>query len=78
MSTARLALERTYASTGKPAGELSGAFRSDIKKHLKPGTKNQIAIRVTHSSGLGGMCLPPILFATQEECSTEQLEKYRN
>ena len=72
-----LAFERTYASTGKPVGEMSGAFSCDVKKHLKPGVKNKIAVRVTHAVGLGGICLPPMLLGTQDECSTEQLDKYR-
>jgi hypothetical protein len=73
-----LAFERTYASTGKSPGELPGACSSDIKKYLKPGVKNKIAVRVTHALGLGGICLPAMLLGTKEECSTEQLDKYRH
>jgi len=72
-----LAFERTYASTGKSPGDLNGACSSDIKKYLKPGMKNKIAVRITHAVGLGGMCLPAMLLGTQEQCSTEQLDKYR-
>ena len=73
-----LAFERTYASTGKSVGDLrTTAFSSDIKKYLKQGSRNRIAVRVTHSSGLGGIWLPVMLFATDEECTTEQLNKYR-
>jgi len=69
--------ERTYASTGKSAGDLDGGFRCDIKKYLRPGVKNRIAVRVTHCVGLGGMCLPAMLVGTAESCSTEQLDQYR-
>ena len=72
-----LAFERTYASTGKGVGELGGAFSSDVKKYLKPGVKNTIAIRVAHSSGLGGIWQPIALVGTSEPCTTEQLGKYR-
>ena len=72
------AFERTYASTGKTVGEVGGAFSADIKKYLKPGIANQIAVRVTHGSGLGGIWLPITLFGTSEPCTTEQLMKYRN
>jgi hypothetical protein len=73
-----LAFERTYASTGKNVGDLpTTPFSSDIKKYLKQGVKNRIAVRVTHGSGLGGIWLPAMLFGTDEECTTEQLYKYR-
>jgi hypothetical protein len=73
-----LVCERTYASTGKAVGDLVRTpFSVDIKKSLKPGSKNHIAIRVTHSSGLGGIWLPGMLIGTEEECTTEQLDKYR-
>lgn len=71
-----LAFERTYASTGKSVGELR-AFSFDAKKYMKQGSRNRIAVRVTHLSGLGGIWLPAMLFGTEEECSTEQLGKYR-
>ena len=72
------AFERTYASTGKTVGSLATtAFSFDIKKYLKQGGRNRIAVRVTHSSGLGGIWLPAMLFGTEEECTTEQLDKYR-
>ena len=73
-----LAFERTYASTGKSVGDLwAAAFSSDITKYLKQGTRNRIAVRVTHSSGLGGIRLPITLVGTDQECTTEQLYKYR-
>jgi hypothetical protein len=73
-----LAVERTYSSTGKSVGDLGGTpFSADIKKYLKPGGKNRIAVRVTHASGLGGIWLPAMLVGTEEECTTEQLDKYR-
>jgi len=72
------AFERTYASTGKSVGDLwTTAFSSDVKKYLKQGTRNKIAVRVIHASGLGGMWLPASLLGTDEECTTEQLDKYR-
>ncbi len=73
-----LALERSYASTGKGVGELAGAaFSFDVKKWLKPGARNRVAVRVTHSSGLGGILQPAMLVGLDEKCSTEQLDKYR-
>ncbi len=72
------AFERTYASTGKRVGDLIGApFAFDAHQWLKAGAGNTIAVRVTHSSGLGGMWLPALLVGTDEECSTEALAKYR-
>ncbi|MEI6502021.1 MAG: DUF4838 domain-containing protein, partial [Armatimonadota bacterium] len=72
------AFERTYASTGKSVGDLGGAaFSFDARQWLKPGAKNEIAVRVTHSSGLGGMWLPAMLVGTDEECSTGQLAQFR-
>ena len=61
---------------GKTRGEMSGAFSCDVKKHLKPGVKNKIAVRVTHR-GFGGNLLAAHAPGTQDECSTEQLDKYR-
>jgi hypothetical protein len=72
-----LAFARTYASTGKHPGELGGAFSFDAKKFLKPGIRNTIAVRVVHSSGLGGIWLPMTLVGTDDECTAEQLGKYR-
>lgn len=72
------AFERSYASTGKGVGDLAGApFSFDAKQWLRAGGQNTIAVRVTHASGLGGICLPSMLIGTDEECTTEQLEKYR-
>jgi len=72
------AFERTYASTGKSVGELSPSpFSHDIKPYLKPGTRNKIAVRVKHSLGLGGMKFATMLIGTDEECTTDQLNKYR-
>jgi len=72
------AYERSYASTGKGVGDLAGAaFSFDAKRWLKSEIKNGVAVRVTHSSGLGGIWLPAMLVGTDEECSTEQLAKYR-
>jgi hypothetical protein len=74
-----LACERTYASTGKAAGDLwTTPFSVDIKKLVKPGVRTTIAVRVAHSSGLGGIWLPAMAFGTDEECTTEQLDKYRH
>jgi hypothetical protein len=74
----KLAFERTYASTGRAVGELwTTPFSSDIKAHLAPGAANRIAIRVMHASGLGGVWLPGTLFGTDQECTTEQLARYR-
>jgi hypothetical protein len=72
----KLAFERTYASTGKSAGELS-AFSCDIKKYLRPGSRNRVAVRVTHASGPGGIRLPAMLIGTDGKCTSEQLNKYR-
>ena len=73
-----LAFERSYASTGKGAGDLAGAaFSFDAKKWLVPRTRNRVAVRVTHSSGLGGILQPAMLVGTDEECSTERLDRYR-
>jgi hypothetical protein len=73
-----LAFERSYASTKKGVGDLAGAALSfDTKKWLKPGVSNRVAVRVTHSSGLGGILQPAMLVGTDEECSTEQLDRYR-
>jgi hypothetical protein len=77
-TNAEFAFERSYASTGKGVGDLTGAaFSFDAKRWLKPGIRNRVAVRVTHSSGLGGIWLPAMLVGTDEECSTEQLGKYR-
>lgn len=73
-----LAFERTYASTGKGVSELAGApFSFDAAKWLKPGVPNRIAIRVTHSAGLGGISFPAMLIATDEERTTAELDAYR-
>jgi hypothetical protein len=70
--------ERSYASTGKGVGDLAGAaFSFDAKKWLKPGGRNRIAVRVTHSTGLGGILQPAMLVGTDEECSTGQLDRFR-
>jgi hypothetical protein len=74
-----LAFERSYASTGKGVGDLAGApFSFDARRWLKPGARNRVAVRVTHSSGLGGIWLPAMLVGTDEECSTEQLDRFRH
>jgi hypothetical protein len=49
-----------------------------VKKLLKVGARNTIAVRVTHASGLGGIWLPAMAFGTDEACTTEQLDKYRH
>ena len=73
-----LAHEHTYESTGKTPGNLAGMpFSFDAKKLFRPGSKNRIAVRVNHATGLGGMCFPAMLFGTDEPCNTEQLDKYR-
>lgn len=73
-----LAHERSYASTGKGVGELAGAPLSfDAKQWLKPGVENTLAIRVMHSSGLGGIWLPAMLFGTDAECSVQELDQLR-
>jgi hypothetical protein len=73
-----LAFERSYSSTRKGVGELAGApFSFDAKRWLKPKARNNIAVRVTHASGLGGIWLPAMLVGTDEQCSTAQLDKYR-
>jgi hypothetical protein len=72
-----LAFERTYASTGQSVGELS-AFSCDVKKYLKQGSRNSVAVRVTHASGPGGIWLPAMLIGTEGKCTSEQLNKYRN
>ena len=72
-----LACERSYAATGKGAGELGAAFSFDAKKWLKPGCGNRIAVRVRHSVGLGGILQPAMLVATDDECSTGQLDRFR-
>ena len=72
------AFERSFASTGKSVGDLWGApFSFDATQWLKPGSDNTIAVRVTHSSGLGGIRLPAMLVGADEECSTEGLGRYR-
>jgi len=71
--------ERTYASTGKSAGDLVGApFSADIKRYLVGTGPQRVAVRVTHTSGLGGIWAPAMLFCTDEECTTEQLAKYKD
>ena len=73
-----LALERSYASTGKGVGELTGAALSvDATRWTRPGERTRIAVRVTHSAGLGGILGPAMLVGTDEECSTEELGRYR-
>ncbi|MDI9584478.1 MAG: hypothetical protein QM473_09685 [Acidobacteriota bacterium] len=72
------AFERTYESTGKGVGELTGApFSFDAAQWLKPGVENEVAIRVTHATGLGGICFPAMLIATDEERATAELDAYR-
>lgn len=74
-----LACERTYASTGKSTGDLwTTPFSVDVKKLVRAGARTTLAVRVTHSSGLGGIWLPAMAFGTDEECTTEQLDKYRH
>jgi hypothetical protein len=74
-----LAFERSYASTGKGVGELVGVPCSgDLRRHLAAAGPNRIAIRVSHASGLGGIGFPAMLFCTDEECTAEQLAKYRD
>ena len=69
--------ERTYASTGKGPAELLGMpIGFDAAHWLKPDAPNQIAIRVTHASGLGGISFPAMLIAVDEERTTEQLGAY--
>ncbi len=72
-----LAFERSYASTGKRAGEINGGFSFDARRWLKPGQRNQVAIRVMHATGLGGIWLPAMLIGTDKECTTAELEPYR-
>jgi len=70
--------ERSYASTGKGVGELTGApFSFDAKTWLEPGIQNLIAVRVSHSTGLGGISFPALLVGTDEECTTAELAKFR-
>jgi len=72
------AYERTYASTGKGVGELTGAaFSFDAARWLKLGAGNQVAVRVTHATGLGGITMPAMLVGTDEPRSTEELDAYR-
>jgi len=72
------AFERTYESTGASVGDLIGQpFSFDARKWLKAGKGNRIAVRVTHSSGLGGMWLPAMMVGTDEACTTESLTEYR-
>lgn len=71
------ACERSYASTGKSVGDLNWVpFSFEAGKWLKPGT-NQIAVRVMHSFGLGGICMPAMLVGSDEELTPEQLGQYR-
>ena len=73
-----LAFERSYASTGKRVGELAGAALGvDVKRWIRPGVRTHIAVRVTHSTGLGGILGPAMLVGTDEECSTPELDRYR-
>jgi len=73
-----LAGERSYTSTGQGVGDLVGApFSFDAKRWLKPSAQNEVAVRVTHATGLGGISMPAMLVGTDEECSTEQLDAYR-
>jgi len=73
-----LACERSYASTGRSVGELTGVpFSFEATQWLKPGEPNRIAVRVTHASGLGGITMPAMLVGADEECSTEDLARYR-
>ncbi|MFH2069567.1 MAG: hypothetical protein ABII89_08945, partial [Candidatus Omnitrophota bacterium] len=62
---------------GEPAFEGSWTLSSDVKRYLKQGSRNRIAIGVTHSSGLGGISYPAMLIGTDEECTAAQLNKYR-
>jgi hypothetical protein len=73
-----LAFERSYASTGKGVGELTGTpFSFDASRWLRGAGPHRIAVRVTHATGLGGICQPAMLVGTDEECTTEQLGAYR-
>jgi len=73
-----LAFERTLAAAGKSPGDLAGApFGFDAKQWLEPGGDNQIAVRVMHSTGLGGICAPAMLAGADEDRTTEQLDAYR-
>jgi hypothetical protein len=73
-----LAAERTYASTGAKPGDLGWAtFSFDAKRWLRPGADNRLALRIMHTTGLGGMAAPSLLIGTDEECTTEQLQRFR-
>jgi hypothetical protein len=73
------AFERTFASTGKGPGELTWVpFTFDAARLLKPGPGNRIAVRVTHSAGLGGIGAPAMLVGTDAECTTEQVAAFRD
>ncbi|NPV46383.1 MAG: DUF4838 domain-containing protein [Armatimonadetes bacterium] len=73
-----LVAERTYASTGKAVGDLVGTpIAVDVAKWLRPGAENQLAIRVTHATGLGGITFPGMLIGTEAECTVEELDSYR-
>jgi hypothetical protein len=73
-----LAFERSYASTGRGPGELAGeGFAFDAKDWLKLSSRYRIAIRVSHSVGLGGISMPAMLVATDDECTAAQLDAYR-
>lgn len=73
-----LAFQRTYATTGNGVGDLAGTpFGFDARRWLKSGDSNHIAVRVTHASGLGGIWQPAMLIGTDQECTSDQLDRYR-
>lgn len=74
-----LAYEHTCASTGKGPGELAGRpFSFEAGKWLKPGEPNRLAIRVAHTTGLGGVTAPAVLIGSADECTPEQLANLRH
>ncbi len=72
------AFERSYASTGRGVGQLSGQpFSFDAARWLTPGSTCRIAIRVKRETGLGGIAFPAMLIGTEQETPVEQLGAYR-
>lgn len=71
-----LAFEHSMASTGlMPSTLWNQPFSFDIKKYIKPGEANNLAVRVYSSSGMAGIYRPVLLFPAQKQYTAAELDQ---